>query len=151
MVKPSKKLLFAVEAVLDIAYNAGDQPVQSREVTRRQGIPKRYLELILQQLVRAGILTGVRGPRGGYLLARERRRITVGEIARIVGNSGDAEEADHDPGSSELGRKVVRPMWLVMEENLMKGLDGITIEELCMRANAAKIDNASHRRLDFTI
>ena len=151
MVKPSKKLLFAVEAVPDIAYNASNQPVQSREVTRRQGIPKRYLEQILQQLVRAGILTGVRGPRGGYLLARERRRITVGEIARIVGNSSDAEEDDHDPGSSELGRMVVRPMWLEMEEKLMKGLDRITIEELCMRANAAKIDNASHRRLDFTI
>ncbi len=42
-------------------------------------------------------------------------------------------------------------MWLEMEEKLMKGLDGITIEELCMRANAEKIDNASHRRLDFTI
>ncbi|MEE8548688.1 MAG: Rrf2 family transcriptional regulator, partial [Alphaproteobacteria bacterium] len=67
MVNLSKKLLFAIEAVLDIAYNAGNQPVQSREVTRRQGIPKRYLEQVLQQLVRAGILTGVRGPRGGYL------------------------------------------------------------------------------------
>ncbi len=151
MINPSKKLLFAVEAVLDIAYNAGNQPVQSREVTRRQGIPKRYLEQILQQLVRAGVLTGVRGPRGGYLLARERRRITVGEIARIVGNSGDADGSDHDPGSSELGRKVVRPMWLDMEEKLMERLDGITIEELCMRANAARIENASHRRLDFTI
>ena len=97
------------------------------------------------------MLAGGRGPRGGYLLARGRRRITVGEIARIVGNSSDAEEDDHDPGSSELGRMVVRPMWLEMEEKLMKGLDRITIEELCMRANAAKIDNASHRRLDFTI
>jgi Rrf2 family protein len=151
MVKLSKKLLFAVEAVLDIAYNASNQPVQSREVTRRQGIPKRYLEQILQQLVRAGILTGVRGPRGGYLLARERRRITVGEIARIVENSGDNGEADHDPGSSELGRKVVRPMWIEMEEKLMKGLDKITIEELCMRANVVKIENETDRRLDFTI
>ncbi len=151
MVNLSKKLLFAIEAVLDIAYNAGNQPVQSREVTRRQGIPKRYLEQVLQQLVRAGILTGVRGPRGGYLLARERRRITVGEICRIVDNSGDADGPDHDSGSSALGRKVVRPMWLEMEEKLMKGLDRITIEELCMRANAVKIENEADRRLDFTI
>ena len=151
MVNLSKKLLFAVEAVLDIAYNASNQPVQSREVTQRQGIPKRYLEQVLQQLVRAGILTGVRGPRGGYLLARERRRITVGEIARVVENSGDAEGPDHDPGSSELGRKVVRPMWLEMEEKLMKRLDRITIEELCMRANTVKIENEADRRLDLTI
>lgn len=151
MVNLSKKLLFAVEAVLDIAYNASNQPVQSREVTQRQGIPKRYLEQVLQQLVRAGILTGVRGPRGGYLLARERRRITVGEIARVVENSGDFDGPDHVPGSSELGRKVVRPMWLEMEEKLMKGLDRITIEELCMRANTVKIENEADQRLDFTI
>ena len=62
MVRLTKKLLFAIEAVLDIAYNAGTLPVQSGEITRRQGIPRRYLEQVLQQLVRAGVLTGVRGP-----------------------------------------------------------------------------------------
>ena len=76
MLRLTKKLLFAIEAVLDIAYNAGTLPVQSGEITRRQGIPRRYLEQVLQQLVRAGVLQGVRGPRGGYRLARERRRIT---------------------------------------------------------------------------
>ena len=65
MLRLSKKLMFAIEAVLDIAYNAGAQPVQSREINSRQGIPRRYLEPVLQQLVRAGILEGVRGPRGG--------------------------------------------------------------------------------------
>ena len=66
MFRLSKKLLFAIEAVVDIAYNAGGTPVQSSEITRRQGIPRRYLEQVLQHLVRAGILSGVRGPRGGY-------------------------------------------------------------------------------------
>ncbi|TDI67871.1 MAG: transcriptional regulator, partial [Alphaproteobacteria bacterium] len=65
MIRLPKKLLFAVEAVLDIAYNAGTQPVQSKEITARQGIPRRYLEQVLQKLVRAGILSCVRGPRGG--------------------------------------------------------------------------------------
>jgi len=49
MLRPSKKMLFAIEAVLDIAYHAGGEPVQSREITRRQGIPRRYLEQTLQQ------------------------------------------------------------------------------------------------------
>ena len=70
MLKSSRKLLFAIEAVLDIAYNAADTPVQSREITERQGIPRRYLEPVLQHLVRADILIGVRGPRGGYRLGR---------------------------------------------------------------------------------
>jgi Rrf2 family iron-sulfur cluster assembly transcriptional regulator len=70
MLKLSKKMLFALEAVVDIAYNSRTEPVQSKEITRRQGIPQRYLEQVLQQMVHAGILKGVRGPRGGYRLAR---------------------------------------------------------------------------------
>ena len=84
MLHPSKRLLFAIEAVLDIAYYGGSQPVQSGEISTRQGIPRRYLEQVLQHLVRAEILAGHRGPKGGYLLARERRRITMGEIVRAV-------------------------------------------------------------------
>ena len=86
MLRLSKKMLFAIEAVVDIAYHAGSQPVQSRDITRRQGIPRRYLEQALQQLVRANLLTGVRGPRGGYNLARERRRISVGDIVLVMRN-----------------------------------------------------------------
>ena len=76
MVRLTKKLLFAIEAVLDIAYNGGPVPVRSAEITERQGIPRRYLEPVLQELVRHGILLGIRGPSGGYRLARERRLVT---------------------------------------------------------------------------
>ena len=54
----TRKLMFAIEAVLDIAYNASDRPVQSSEIAKRQGIPRRYLEHVLQCLVRAEILRG---------------------------------------------------------------------------------------------
>src|SRR5487761_1307765 len=101
MVRLTKKLLFAIEAVLDIAYNAGTPPVQSGEITRRQGIPRRYLEQVLQQLVRAGILAGVRGPRGGYRLARERRRISVDEIVRVVHALGAGDDPLGDNGGAE--------------------------------------------------
>ena len=53
MLRLSKKILFAIEAVLDIAYHAGAGPVQSREITRRQGIPRRYLEQALQRIQQA--------------------------------------------------------------------------------------------------
>lgn len=151
MVRLSKKLLFAIEAVLDIAYNGGTQPVQSSEITRRQGIPRRYLEQVLQQLVRAGVLSGVRGPRGGYRLARERRRISVGEIVRVVRSLETAEDAIEGDGGAELGHKVVRPLWLELQQDLMRRLDGITIEELCTRAHQAGIAGDYAARLDFAI
>lgn len=152
MLRPSKKMLFAIEAVLDIAYHAGGEPVQSREITRRQGIPRRYLEQTLQQLVRSGILVGVRGPRGGYRLARERRRISVGEIVRVVRALESAEEAAQDEGpTSDLGRMVIRPMWSDLQEEIMQRLDGITIDDLCMRSYKSGIASEAHSKMDFTI
>ena len=65
MLRPSKKLVLALEAVTDIAFHGGAEPVQSQDIARRLQLPRRYLEQVMQQLVRAGILRGVRGPRGG--------------------------------------------------------------------------------------
>jgi Rrf2 family transcriptional regulator, iron-sulfur cluster assembly transcription factor len=151
MLRLSKKMLFAIEAVLDIAYHSGGQPVQSREITRRQGIPRRYLEQGLQQLVRDGVLLGVRGPRGGYRLARERRRITVGEIVRIVRRMETAEDPLTDPLGSELGHSVVRPLWSEMQEKLMLELDNVSIDDLCERADQAGLVSEGRENLDFSI
>jgi Rrf2 family protein len=152
MVRLSRKTLLALEAVIDIAYNARPEPVQAREITARQGVPQRYLEQVMQQLVRAGILKGVRGPRGGYRLARERRKISVGEVIRIATSfDTDAEELT---GGSELGRQVVMPIIASLQEEVMQKLDLITIEELCTRARESGLpcDGASQTpSVDFTI
>ena len=58
MLDPSKKLVYAVESVVDIAYNGGSEPVRSREIAKRQGVPHRYLEQVMQRLVHAGVLQG---------------------------------------------------------------------------------------------
>jgi Rrf2 family protein len=151
MLRLSRKTLFAIEAVVDIAYNAGSEPVQSREITRRQGIPRRYLEQVLQQLVREGVLTGVRGPRGGYRLARERRRISLGDIVRVTRQMESSSDPVEDPAGSPLGHEVVRPLWLELADEFMQRLDSITIQDLCDRARAAGIESEAARRLDFTI
>jgi len=144
-------MMYAIEAVLDIAYHAGAEPVQSREITRRQDIPRRYLEQALQHLVRQRILVGVRGPRGGYRLARERRRISIGDIVRVVrdmeANSNLIEET---PGS-ELGQQVVRPLWVELQNDVMERLDNMTVDDLCSRANQAGISSEGRENLNFNI
>ncbi len=151
MLRLSKKMLFAIEAVADIAYHAAGQPVQSRDITERQGIPRRYLEQALQHLVRADILTGIRGPRGGYNLARERRRITVGEIVRVVRKMESSEDPLSSETGSALGDRVIRPMWAELQEDFMGRLDEISIEDLCRRANRAGIESEGRRNIDFAI
>ena len=151
MPRITKKMLYAIEAVLDIAYHAGAEPVQSREITSRQEIPQRYLEQALQHLVRDNILVGVRGPRGGYRLARERRRITVGDIVRSVRKMETAEDPLITNQGSDLGDKVVRPLWTGIQDEIMKQLDATNIDELCKSAIAAGIESEGRKNLDFTI
>jgi Rrf2 family protein len=151
MIRLTKKLLFAIEAVLDIGYNGGSVPVRSSEITARQGIPRRYLEPVLQELVRHGILIGIRGPSGGYRLARERRRISLGDIVRTVRALETAEDPISDPAGSELGHKVVRPLWLELQEEMMQRLDALTLEDLCGRAHRAGILGRIAQCGDFDI
>ncbi len=151
MLRLSKKVLFAIEAVLDIAYHAGAEPVQSREITRRQGIPRRYLEQALQQLVRHNILVGTRGPKGGYRLAKERRRISVADIVGVVRTmEAGKKDTDHTEGS-DLGQKVVRPLWNELQEVALERLGATSIDDLCTRADMAGIASEGRENLDFTI
>lgn len=147
----TKKLMFAIEAVLDIAYHAADLPVQSKEIAERQGIPRRYLEQVLQNLVRADILRGVRGPRGGYRLARERRNITVADIVRVVQEMDGAMDPLTDPAGSELGHAVLRPLWQELEDQAMVRLEKTSIEDLCRSAQEAGIESQSQSTFDFMI
>ena len=126
---------------------------RSKEITRRQGIPQRYLEQVMQQLVHAGVLKGVRGPRGGYTLARERRRITVGEVVRVIDalDHDEKDEEQSEAAGSDLGQRVVRPLWSEMQEEMMQKLDAVTLEDICQRAREAGIKNEGRERLDFTI
>ncbi|WP_118133356.1 Rrf2 family transcriptional regulator [Oceanicella sp. SM1341] len=149
MLRLSRKTALALEAVLDVAFNARPNPVQSRDITERQGIPARYLEQVLQQLVREGILKGVRGPKGGYTLARERRRVSLGEIVRVVSRM-EAED-DDTTSSAELGEKVIGPIWREAQETLLEKLDAVTMEDLCLEAQRQGIRRAGDTTTDFTI
>lgn len=138
MLRLSKKLICSFEAVVDIAYNGGDTPVQSSEINRRQGIPRRYLEPVLQQLVRARLLSGIRGPRGGYRLARPAEEITLGDIARAVQDIDGALKVEHDH-ASQLGVDVIKPLWVEMIDKWLGDLDEVTVASLCEQARAKDI------------
>ena len=131
LLKLSKKETAAVEAVLDIALNGGGGLVQSSDITARQGIPPRYLEPILQKLGRADILVGVRGPGGGYRLARERRRITLWQMLRAMRAEPSPVAAPAEGGETSAPRAALGRALAVIEDDLRRRVDAITVEDLC--------------------
>ena len=144
MLRLSKKMIFALEAVVDIAYHGGAEPVQSRDISRRQEIPQRYLEQVMQRLVRAGILKGVRGPKGGYRPARERRRITVAEIVRLMEGLDGHDEDLAELAGSPLGQAVVRPLWQELHDDMLARLEGVSVEDLFRQARQAGVADAAN-------
>jgi Rrf2 family protein len=151
MPRLSKKTMFAIEAVLDIAMNAGEQPVRSGDITRRQNIPKRYLEQVLQHLVREGVLAGKRGPRGGYTLGRERRRISLGDIIRVVRQLEAETEPQDETVGSPLAHMVVWPAWNRLRDEMMARMDALTIEDMVREARERGVQTEAAQRLEFHI
>jgi Rrf2 family protein len=130
----SRKSLLAVAAVIDVALHARDQLVSAKDLAARHALPARHLEPVLQALVREGVLKGVRGPHGGYELARERRRISVNDILNAAGSS-DVDGEIVQPGSNLL-EQVVVPAVAQAEKVFVGALSRITIEDLARRAES---------------
>src|SRR5262245_40693720 len=127
-----RKGILAIAAVIDIALNAHDRPVAAKELATRHRLPPRHLEPVLQSLVRYGILRSIRGPHGGYELAREQRRITADDILRAVGT-------DDDPNSvaaadSSLLDRVVMPALAQAETVFSGAVARITVDDLAHSA-----------------
>src|SRR5436305_4235715 len=101
-----RKGLLAIEGVIKVWRSARDCRVSARKLPARHNLPSRHLEPVLQALVHEGIFHGIRGPRGGYRLARERKRISVADILRAAGT---VEEDDEAARGSRILEETVLP------------------------------------------
>ena len=145
-----KRSVLGIAAVVDIALHGRSGPVAAKSLASRHNLPPRHLETLLQSLVRSGILKGMRGPRGGYELARERRRISTSEIIRAV-MAVEPEEDDGAQGSA-LVSTVVEPALQDAGLAFLRLLDDVTIEDLCREADRKSVFQAGDRDVaDFTI
>jgi Rrf2 family protein len=131
----SRKGLLAIAAVIDVALNGKGRPVSAKALAARHSLPARHLEPVLQALVHDGILKGIRGPRGGYELARERRRITADEILRAAGT---IEDASDPTAGSALFNEVVIPAVGQAERAFSAALSRISIDDLVRKAEPLK-------------
>lgn len=131
-----RKSVLAIAAVIDIAVHGRGRPVTAKILAQRYSLPARHLEPVLQALVRNGILRGIRGPRGGYELGRERSRITAENIVRAAAASEDINGFSGAP--SGLLSNVVIPALGRAEHAFSDALARITLDELSHSAEASR-------------
>jgi len=133
-----RKGVLAIAVVIDIALHIQHRPITAKTLANRHRLPPRHLEPILQALVREGILKGMRGPHGGYQLARARDRINADDILRAAGTVDEVNGELHKITRSEspLLRQVVRPALSQAEAALAAALSSINVEELARTAES---------------
>lgn len=152
--KLSTKSRYGVRAIFDIAYHSGGLPTQIKDISKRQEITPRYLEQIFQKLKRAGIVKSIRGPKGGYYLARKPEKIAVSDVIRAMEESIDPVFCSR-PGKRKRCRResncVAQVVWREAGERLTGYLDSVTIEKMCRLAKELGIEKQLDHRFMYFI
>jgi len=137
-VRFSLKSEYALRAALDLALHASATGVaRTSDVARRTGAPAKFLEAVLGQLRRSGLVESERGSKGGHRLARPPGRIAAGDVVRAV--EGPEALAVRPwrrrpaPGAAGASVRALHQLWTETERALAASLDGVTLEDLARR------------------
>lgn len=131
--KLSTKGRYGLRAMIDLADFSEEMPQSIANIAARQSISDSYLEQLMAKLKKAGLITSIRGAQGGYVLARPRDTISVGEILRAL--EGDLSPVkcsglkgeDGCQGSSSC---VTRNVWKRIDDSIQSAVDSIYLSEL---------------------
>jgi len=140
--KISTKGRYSLRMLLDLAEHKNDGFIPLRDISQRQGISKKYLEQIVTLLSRPDILRTNRGNKGGYMLAKEPDKYTVGQILRITegGLSPVSCLEDNPIQCTQMRECKTLPVWQGLEKAINKYLDSITLQDILQDFQAAGAD-----------
>ncbi len=128
--KLTTKGRYAVTALLDLALIGEDRPVSLGEISQRQGISLSYLEQLFARLRRSKVVTSVRGPGGGYRLARKPEAITVAAIISAVDELVDMSQC-HGHANCRAGEPcLTHALWMDINQEIKNYLEQITLDDL---------------------
>jgi len=126
----TKKADYGLMATHYIAFHQHDGVVNAKRIAEDLGIPAELLAKILQRLAKRRLIRSVNGPKGGYVLAREPRKITVGEVLRAIEGPLSIVHCYQDTQCAQLDRcNIRRPVWMI-QTSIEQLLDGLSLEEM---------------------
>ena len=148
--KFSTKGRYGLKAMLDLAVHNNEGQVVLKSIAERQGLSENYLEQLFAVLKKAKLVKSVRGSQGGYTLAEEPGKITVGDILRVLEGSAVSNDCAAENGeccSSSYNCCVTNSVWLKIQEGIDNVTNSITLQQLVDDFNRTK----SHEESMFYI
>jgi Rrf2 family iron-sulfur cluster assembly transcriptional regulator len=131
---------FAVTAMMDLAMQDRAGPVTLAEISERQKISLSYLEQLFAKLRRRGLVDSVRGPGGGYRLAKDMAQESVAEIILAVDEPIDATQCGGEENCKDDQKCMTHDLWAKLNEHILDYLGGVTLRQLVDAQKAKETD-----------
>lgn len=150
--KLSTRSTYGMRALVELALSGGRGPLSASMIAKRQALSVAYLEQLLHRLKKRGLVRSVRGPRGGYVLARGPQEITMAQVVHVLdgdeaavrngrGPNGRRRALGNDKtvrgrsqvatGSQQRAQRIAHAVWRCVHERLAQSLDAVTLRDLC--------------------
>jgi Rrf2 family iron-sulfur cluster assembly transcriptional regulator len=133
---------YAVTAVLDLAIHQGKGPIALADIAQRQGISLSYLEQLFAKLRKRGLVLSVRGPGGGYNLARDATAIYIAEVITAVDENVDTTRCGGAHNCKSDGPCLTHDLWMDLSDRIYGYLNNISLHDLVERG----VQEAANRR-----
>ncbi len=156
--KLSTRSTYGMRALVELAFASGHGPVSAAVIAQRQNLSVAYLEQLLHRLKKQGIVTSVRGPRGGYALAARPNQITIADVVMVLDGQNGGWNGQHDTGSGRAtppksrakdahrrAQRIAGAVWRCVHERLTQSLGAITLQDLCEEVRTASGEPIDHR------
>lgn len=147
--KLTTKGRYAVTAMLDLALHNGGQPVSLAEISERQDISLSYLEQLFSKLRRAGLVTSMRGPGGGYQLNGAPEGIVVSDIIAAVDESVDATRCGGMSDCQDNKRCLTHDLWADLSDQIRTFLSDITLADMTQRTGVKQTAERQNQKVEF--
>jgi Rrf2 family iron-sulfur cluster assembly transcriptional regulator len=139
-VRLTTKGRYAVTAMLDLAFHSQINPVTLTDIASRQTISLSYLEQLFARLRKAGMVTGVRGPGGGYKLSRDPKNISIAEIITAVDEPIDSTKCGSKRNCKTNNQPcLTHDLWMGLSAQIRDYLEGISLAEILAREPVAEL------------
>ena len=152
--KLSTRSTYGMRALVELALAGGHGPLSASLIASRQNLSVAYLEQLLHRLKKRGLIRSVRGPKGGYVLAKDPNEVTAADVVRILDGGNGVANGKHPivRGSAQRAttqtrqaERIANAVWRCVHERLTQSLDAVTLHDLCEEVRSQNGDPLEHR------
>lgn len=142
----STRSTYGMRALVELGLATRRHPVSVSLIAKQQELSVAYLEQLLHRLKKRGLVASVRGPKGGYVLAKHPDQISVGEIVGTLDGVAEAPNGSGHKGKDHRhAQRIAHAVFHCVHERLANALDDVTLKDLCDEARADADEALAHR------